>query len=373
MTNSEFDKRLSDIVSEETIPYNEDNWELMQQKLDSNKGNDKKLLLLPLLYKKTAAAAVLAATITAWYLYPSQKQNTIVSTSTPSAQTFATPSTKTEITTATESTIINNTNNKQNYTAVSEKEILHNRAEEEQSHYEKRHADSSHIATVNDAPAFQFDKPGFRKERNNGYLPLYDDAPHMQRTVFGINTGMAMYRNHNSFAAGLSISNKLSNRVSISTGIGFVQGQQDVTVKHVTITEEDIIKPSTVDDTVMKITTVSERYEQYSKRLPYLQFNPSISVKVFDKIYATVGADVQRIITSQNTIDTINKHLAEGNKKIATTDFGATASLNYMVTRNIGMGITYRHSLLNKSNDGKEYIKRNYFLVQLQYVFNRKR
>lgn len=368
MTNSEFDKRLSDIVSEETIPYNEDNWERMQQRLDTKSKPDK-LLLLPLLYKKTAVAAALAASVTAWYLYPSHNENTVVSTTThtkqPTIEYTTTPETITTTNTLPATPIL--TQEAKN----TEKTILEKRNVAEQSNYNETKQSNNNIAT-NESPVFQFDKPGFKRETNNGYLPLYDDAPHIQRTVFGINTGMAMYRNHNSFAAGLSISNKISNRISISAGLGFVQGQQDVTVKHITITEEETIVPSSADDTIMKITTVSERYEQYSKRLPYLQFNPSISVKVFDKLYANVGADVQRIIASQNTIDTINKHLAEGNKKIATTDFGATASLNYMVTRNIGMGVTYRHSLLNKSSDGKEFIKRNYFLVQLQYVFNRK-
>lgn len=366
MTNSEFDKRLSDIVSEETIPYNEDNWARMQQRLDENiKLN--KLLLLPLLYKKTAAAAAIAAAITAWYLYPASTENIIATNTKTTPQTVieknSTPQTITASNTLQSVPLL-----LQQTAAKTEKEILEKRTETEQSQFDAKHS----TTVLNNTPAFQFDKPGFKKEKNSGYLPLYDDAPHTQRTVFGINTGMAMYRNHNSFAAGLSISNKISNRVSVSAGLGFVQGQQDVTVKHISITEEEVIVPSDVTDTIMKITTVSERYEQFSKRLPYLQFNPSISVKVFDKIYATVGADVQRIITSQNTIDTINKHLAESNKKVAATDFGGTVSLNYMVTKNIGMGLTYRYSLLGKSNDGKEYVKRNYFMVQLQYVFNRK-
>lgn len=367
MTNSEFDRRLSDIVSEETIPYNEDNWQRMQQRLDTKSKPDK-LLLLPLLYKKTAVAAALAASVTAWYLYPSTNENTVVSTTThtkqPTIEYTTTPETIT--TTNTLSVAPIQTQEAKNI----EKTILEKRNVAEQSNYNETKQSNNNIAT-NENPAFQFDKPGFKKETNNGYLPLYDE-PYSRRTTFGINTGMAMYKSHNSFAAGLSISNKISNRISISVGLGFVQGQQDVTVKHVTITEEDVIVPSDVTDTVMKITTVSERYEQYSKRLPYLQFNPSVSVKVFDKLYANLGADVQRIIASQNTVDTINKHLAEINKRVATIDFGATASLNYMVTRNIGMGVTYRHSLLNKSSDGKEFIKRNYFLVQLQYVFNRK-
>ena len=77
MTNSEFDKKLSDIVSEEIIPYNEDNWQRMQHMLD-NKQKPKTLLLLPLLYKKTAAAAAIAAAITAWYLFPATNNETII-------------------------------------------------------------------------------------------------------------------------------------------------------------------------------------------------------------------------------------------------------------------------------------------------------
>ncbi len=366
MTNREFDKRLSDIVSEEMIPYNEDNWERMQHMLDS-KQKPKTLLLLPLLYKKAAAAAAIAAAITAWYLYPNAnketiivnnniQQNAIEYTTTPEAITATNNvpiSTRVQIQTA----------------KTTEKAILDKRTVAEQTNYEAEQKNIP-IATNNE-PAFQFDKPGLKKEHTEYILPLYDE-PRARTTTFGINTGMAMYKNHNSFAAGLSISNKLNKRITLTAGLGFVQGQQDVSVKHTTVTEEEVIVPSDITDTVMKLTTVSERYEQYSKRLPYLQFNPSVSVKVFDKLYVNAGADVQRIITSQNTIDEINKHLAENNKQVPATDFGATAGIGYMVTKNIGMGATYRHSLMNKTSDGKEYIKRNYFMVQLQYIFNRK-
>lgn len=365
MTNSEFDKRLSDIVSEETIPYNEDNWDRMQHMLDS-KQKPSKLLLLPLLYKKTAAAAAIAAAITAWYLYPVTNNETIVVNNNTHTQQNTI-----EYTTTPETITANNvpvSTTVQIQTAkTTEKVILEKRTVAEQSNYEADQKNEN-VATYNQ-PVFQFDKPGYKKEKNNTEWMLYDE-PRVRRTTFGINTGMAMYRKYNSFAAGLSVSNKLGKRITLNAGLGFVQGQQDVSVKHITVTEEEVIVPSQVTDTIMKLTTVSERYEQYSKRLPYLQFNPSISVKIFDKLYVNAGADIQRIITSQNTIDEINKHLAENNKQVPATDFGATAGIGYMVTKNIGMGATYRHSLMNKTSDGKGYIKRNYFMVQLQYIFN---
>lgn len=367
MTNREFDKRLSDIVSEEMIPYSEDNWERMQHMLDS-KQKPKTLLLLPLLYKKTAAAAAIAAAITTWYLYPVTNQETIIVNN--NIQQNAIEYTTTpEASTATNNVPISTSVQIQT-AKTTEKVILEKRVVAEQSNYEAEQKNTP-VATNNE-PAFQFDKPGLKKEHTEYILPLYDE-PRVRSTTFGINTGMAMYKNHNSFAAGLSISNKLSKRITLTAGLGFVQGQQDISVKHITVTEEEVVISSTVDDTIKRTTTtISEKYEQYSKRLPYLQFNPSVSVKVFDKLYVNAGADVQRIITSQNTIDEINKHLAESNKQVPATDFGATAGIGYMVTKNIGIGATYRHSLMNKTSDGKEYIKRNYFMVQLQYIFNRK-
>lgn len=367
MTNSEFDKRLSDIVSEEAIPYNEDNWQSMQHMLDS-KQKPKTLLLLPLLYKKTAAAAAIAAAITAWYLYPATNNETTIVNNNTYTQQNTTEYTTTPETTATANNISVSTAVQIQTAKTTENAILEKRAVAEQTNYEAAQKNEN---VANNQASFQFDSPSYKKEKNNIAWMLYDE-PRARRTTFGINTGMAMYRNHNSFAAGLSISNKLSKRITLNAGLGFVQGQQDVSVKHVTVTEEEVIVTSDVTDTVLKLTTVSERYEQYSKRLPYLQFNPSVSVKLFDRLYVNAGADVQRIITAQKTIDDINKHLAENNKQVAATDFGATAGMGYMVSKNIGMGITYRHSLMNKTSDGKEYVKRNYFMVQLQYVFNRK-
>lgn len=368
MTNSEFDKKLSDIVSEETIPFNEDNWGHMQQMLDGKSNNRRLLIAIPFLAKPyAAAAAVIVAIATAWYLYPQQEEIITVKNNNHTIQQIiertTTPS-KTETPSYTPTLP---------HTPVAKQEMTAQSTQPANRNHVIVNPSSDIIAPAEEKTVFNFQQPIDKKSRNT-IIPQYDiyEERKLKTTSFGLHTGMAVYRNRNSFAAGITMQNRLNSKLSIQTGLGYVHGKQDISIKHITVTETEVITPTDTSYTTHIEKTITERYEQQSRNLPYIQVNPGVSVQVFRKLYAVAGADVQRVVADKKTINEINHHLADAGKKVPETDFGGTLSMNYMVTKNIGMGVTYRQSLLHKSNDGKEYIKRNYFLVQLQYAFNRR-
>lgn len=370
MNNSEFDKEIIRVVADEIIAFDEANWERMQSMLDGKKENMHKMMLLPVLYKSYAAAAtILFAVISILSLY-TPKENIVVRQITNNKQEPPATNEPSSAVNHQPTTVQIATANKQFNT---EKALVSQRNETEDVAKQVTDKTPDAIAkednTHLDKPIQQL--PSTKKEN---ILPLflpYTDHKTYAKTTFGINTGMAVYQSYNSFAAGIMLNNRLNSRVSIQTGLGFVQGRQDISIKHVNVTEEPIVIITDTSQTSGVQRTVTERYEQQSSNLPYIQFNPGVSIKLYKKLYVVAGVDIQRVITDDATINTINEHLATTGKKLPKTDVGATVNLSYLLTKNIGAGISYRNSFAGKADNNTTYIQRNYFLIQMQYIFNR--
>ncbi len=369
MNNSEFDKEITRVVADEIIAFDEANWERMQSMLDGNKENMHKMMLLPVVYKSYAAAAtILFAVISVLSLY-TPEENAVVHQITNKQESPApyTPSSYVNHQPATAQI----TTTYKHFDTQKVPVPLKNKTEE----FTKQEIDST-TKTIAKEETKSVDKtnemlPSIKKHNTLPlYLP-YTDNETYAKTTFGINTGMAMYQSYSSIAAGIMLNNRLSGSVSIQTGLAFVQGKQNVSVKHITVTEEPIINTSDTSQTVGIMRTVTERYEQQSRNLPYIQFNPGVSIKLYKKLYVVAGVDIQRVITDDATINTINEHLATTGKKLPKTDVGATVNLSYLLTKNIGAGISYRNSFAGKADNNTTYIQRNYFLIQMQYIFNR--
>ena len=366
MTNNEFDEKISNIVSEETLPFNEGNWVRMQQKLDKTRNH--KFIVMPFLYKSYAAGLFLMIA-TAYYFYSQQRDEVInkaisnIDQLNFGKEEYPTKQTNQVNTSAKSITPIlaKNTKRKNAATEFNKDEIVFDNVVDTNT--------SVKTSVVANA------KNNFGKnEQPKTVLPFenYDPVLKQRRITFGINTGMALYQSYNSFAAGLTIKNKVTKNISIQTGLGFVQGHQNITVKHVIITETPVIIPSDTGQTPTMHKTISESFEEYSRNLPYIQFNPGISIQIYKRLHGVVGIDIQRIVINTSTLDSINQHLAVTGKKVPQTDAGITLNMSYLITRNIGVGISYRNSLAGKAKDNTEYIKRNYSLIQVQYLFNRR-
>ena len=375
MTNNEFDRKINEVVSDETIPFSEENWGRMQQMLD--KKSPRRLILLPLFYKPIAAAAAMVAVVVTVYFATrpgddiiqqqvnnSQNQPAIVKKSIPqtteakedTAQPviIMQPSIQPAHHNAPQPLVRHEKSNEQKVPPVAEDNIA---------------PQQEHIAVT---PQDKTQPHKSNKPTQQFAYPHYDDeeAGRQSKLTVGINSGMTFYQSQNNFAAGLVVKNKLSRRLSVQAGVGFVQSRQNATIKNVVVTEEPIISPSDTSFILGYETTVTETYEAYSKNLPYIQFNPGVSIAVFNRMSATVGVDLQKAAVSNSVIDTLNKHLMAEGKKMPSIDAGLTFNLNYNITKNIGFGVSYRNSMAGKASDNIQYIKRNYFLVNLQYIFN---
>jgi len=363
VNNNEFDKRIADIVAGEDIPFNEDNWAAMQHML--GKKGPRKLLLLPfLLNPYSAAAAVFLIIITSVYFLvnqPVESANDIVTTHQPAVEHI--PVDELPDTASYNITPLVNATPKQ--------KVKKRVAEVEQP------VIAAHITTedssmpVKKTVVAQEPKPHKADKQLRDYFPVSDDedARH-NKLVFGINSGVALYESNNSFTAGLLVKNRINEKLSVQVGLSFVQGRQNISSRRVDVAEHMAWVNTDTGMVPGLATTVTERYEEYSRNLPYIQFNPSVSVKIFRKLYGAVGADVQRLIINKTTLDTMNKHLGEAGRKVPQTDAGITLNMGYNITKNIGFGISYRSSLAGVATGKVQYVKRNYFLVQLQYLFN---
>lgn len=370
MIHNDFDNKLNQVVSEESVPFNEENWKRMQQMLD--KKASRRLMVLPVFLKTaTATAAAIAVIVSVYFATRPEHKNL--------ANHTPVPSSGQDVVLRDTSTVVNETASalpttqgaqssavrkvkKTTITATSDikKEDTPVAIDEASPNEEK------HIA--NTSPRVQPEKNTKMDDQPGYFLP--DEPDEQSRISLGINSGMAFYDAQNSFAAGLVVKGRINSRVSLQAGLGFVQTRQTVTTTQYMVTEEHIVVFSDTSQTAGVQRTVTESTEEYSKNLPYIQFNPGVSVLVFKKLGVTVGADLQKAAVSNSVIDTLNKRLETTGKKMPSIDAGLTLNLNYNITRNIGFGVSYRNSILNKAPGDMVYVKRNYFMLQLQYVFH---
>ncbi len=368
MSNNEFDQKIADIVAGEDIPFNEDNWAAMQHMLE--KKDSRKLLLLPFLFNPySASAAVLLIMITSVYFLVRQPAESvtgnIVSTHQPAVEHLPVPELP--------DTILHNAVPVAKAAYVADKQkarkpvaeveqpimVAHTTTEDSSMPVEKA------VAETQEPKPHKVDKP-----LRDYFTVLDEEDTRHNKLVFGINSGVALYESNNSFAAGLLVRNRINEKLSAQVGLSFVQGRQNISTRQVNVVEHMAWVNTDTGMVRGVATTVTESYEQYSRNLPYIQFNPSISMKIFRKLYGAVGADVQRLIINKTMLDTMNKHLGEAGKKVPQTDAGITLNMSYSITKNIGFGVSYRSSLAGAATGKVQYVKRNYFLVQLQYLFN---
>lgn len=364
MTNKEFDKKVFDIVAEEVIPFNEDNWADMQQMLDKKK--PRRLMLIPLLYKPYAAAAILLAVVGTLYFFM-QQETGVVNNQMATIQD--------QVIKYQDPPIIQNESRinvapARNTARIDNQQKIKATEEAMQPVLAAIVTDTAeHVNNV--ATTATKNSPEKKHIPSNVLYPPIDYTDKLHRRItLAINTGMALYQSYNSFAAGLVVKNKITERISIQACVGFVQGRQDVSVKRVDITEIPVIEESDTGQTIQVQRTITERYEEYSRNLPYIQFNPSVSVQIFKRLHGAVGVDIQRLVINKTGLDTMNRHLGEVGKKVPETDAGITLNTNYHITKNISFGLSYRSSLAGAATKDIEYIKRSYFLMQLQYIFN---
>lgn len=105
---------------------------------------------------------------------------------------------------------------------------------------------------------------------------------------------------------------------------------------------------------------------QKAKDFYYIQFNPTIGLKLSKKLSAAAGPDFQQAMRDNATDKTI-AFSKDGNVKyIPDMDMGITGKLEYSVTPNIQTGVIYREGV--NSIVDKQYFNRRYVQVQLKYT-----
>lgn len=368
MTNKEFDLALQQIEASETFPFDEHNWDSLNKRLDNKER--RKLLLLPFLNAKQWAAAAFAGSlivITSLYIHyaishhennPNQSIAESIASNTPVKPTAHNNTPKTRTAAKLNAYTTRNT-------APITRQLISKQEPENTINNEATNI----IDTSKDLPVADSKKQitdAFKKTEPRPYYFMEELPSHAHKMGLSLNGGIGV-SGGGAIAAGVIFRNRLSRTISLETSIGYAQGSQNILVKN----EGLAFDPgNSAHDTshVMGVTSEESKtwYEQHKRTLPYLQFSPALSIKVHQKIRATIGVDLQRLLIDARKLDDINDELRSSNKKLPQLDPGVTAGLSYAITKRIGAGVAYRQSVVNITS-GKDYISRNYFLVQVQY------
>jgi len=358
---------LQQIEASETFPFDEHNWDSLNQRLDNKER--RKLLLLPFLITKQWAAAACAGSlivITSLYIY-----NVVGKHEGNSNQSVVRNTTSTiSVTPAhTNTNDIKKVSKLIAYSSVNTVTITRQSLPSHEAESVVNNNTTNTIDTSKNLPVADSKKEiadAFKKIKQPPYSFMEELPSQGHKMGLSLNGGIGV-SGGGAIAAGVSFRNRLSRTISLETSIGYAQGNQNVQVKNNALAFDP---GNSANDTshVMGVTSEESKtwYEQHKRTLPYLQFSPALSIKLHPKINATIGADLQRLLIDGRKLDEINDELRSSNKKLPQLDPGVTAGLSYAFTKRIGAGIAYRQSVVNITS-GKDYISRNYFLVQVQY------
>lgn len=369
MTNNEFDTSLQKIASEEVLPFDERNWELLKARLDEKPNRKALLLLFPFSIKQWAAAACLTLGLGAgiWH-FSTNKTNGPVVTSTEKKQTpsfIPSPA----------ATVQDTNNSITNIPAVTDKQNI----QHSPTPLYKSSIATADTTVPNSAPPIPTlenanntalnSVPKLNNKQQKEPLPFNDYyEPKTDKSVsLSINGGLA-FQNSNNIAAGVTIRNRVSRTISIETNLRYVQGQQSIPFKNEKITEVPRVVLTDTGSMMEIDRQVETWYEQHNRSTPYLQLNPAVNIKLHKKINSSIGLDVQKILVANSTLASWNEKLAIESKKIPEVDPGVVLNINYSLTKRIGCGVAYRESMLNLGGGNMKYINRDYFMIQLQYA-----
>ena len=258
MTNNEFDTSLQKIASEEILPFDERNWELLKARLDEKPNRKALLLLFPFSIKQWAAAACLTLGLGAgiWHFSTNKTNEPIVAATETMQQknipqVNSTTTIDTNSTTAATPVIVSNQNAKPHTNPVHQQNTAAANTNTQPHTIPVPAPESNSNIALHTAPQNNRKQP-------NQPLPFHDyyEPKTEKRTSLAVNGGL-VFQNRNNIAAGVTIRNRVSRTISIETNLRYMQGQQAIPFKNEKVTETPRIVTT---DTGATITGEMDRH-----------------------------------------------------------------------------------------------------------------
>lgn len=368
MAKTDFDNELQKKFTEETLPFNEHQWQQLQARLDKK---ERGMLLLPFIpagYRPMAAAAsVVFVIIVVLFMIPQPEKGTVEKNITVIENKQAlTPEVTDEI----------NTDAIPVETRTVVKQVAKPRVTHTIHDIIRNDIDTTTVmkqpVVYNEEPVQTIAKQG--RQLKEG-LPRFDfnELPQNYKNdmSLSLNGGLTLVESGRGFQAGIAIRNNVSHNISIETSVSYLHGSQQVFNKNELIKIEEVIVQSDTGSYQSYDTTVIAWLESSSRNLPYAQLSTALSLRVHKKLNLSLGPDLQKVLLTGDNLSSLNKQLSAETKKVPSWDVGVGLRVQYILTKRIGCGISYRESITDIINPGEHYVNRDYVLFQLQYILVR--
>lgn len=368
MAKTDFDNELQKRFAEEDLPFNEQHWQELQARLDKK---DRRVLLLPFIpagYRRVAvAASVVFVIMIVWFVIP-QSEKSIVENNIAVIETVqdVAPEVISENT-------ADVTPMKTN-TAV--KKVLKPRVINRKHDVIGNNIDTTKVAQQGLADDEEpVRKATGKSSQTKGKYPRFDFNELPQKydnnMSLSLNGGLTFVESGRGFQAGIAIKNNISHNISIETSVSYLHGSQHVINKNERIKVEEVIMPSDTGSYQTYDTTIITWFNGASRNLPYVQLATSMSLRLNKKLNVSLGPDLQKVLLTDDNLDSLNKQLSLETKKVPAWDFGVGMRIQYALTNRIGCGLSYRESITGLVSPDENYVNRDYVLFQLQYILVR--
>ncbi len=368
MAKTDFDNELQKKFAEEPLPFNEDQWQELQARLDKK---ERRVLLLPFVpatYRQMAVAAtVVFAIVVIWLIVPqrekgiAEKNITVIEPKQPVASEVTPENNTDTILVATNATVkqvvkprvINTTH-----------DVIHDDIDTTTGVQQSFVEDDQPVRTT-----------AQQRRQPKGDLHRFDfnELPQKYNNdiSLSLNGGLTFIESGRGFQAGLAIKNSISHNISIETSVSYLHGSQHVFNRNERIEVEEVIISSDTGSYQSYDTTVVAWFERSSRNLPYAQLSTAMSLRLHKKLNISLGPDLQKVLLAGDNLAKLNDQLSHESKKVPSWDIGVGMRIQYALTKRIGCGVSYRESITDLVNPGDNYVNRDYVLFQLQYILVR--
>jgi len=370
MDNQEFDHALRNIMTGSKLPYNAAQWNRMNARLDAHYGAPSLLTrnrVLPLIRWTSLAVAACLFVLAAIYI---QKPGSPAGESATLTKAVIVPAIDDSPKMQDQEPAIPPTNNATLTPAPPIKDLAQTSRGASAKPFHETATATTHVparaSIVIPAKSDSSTQAFTKKDQIAFEKPLVtkfslhepeEDAPSAKdKIAFGVNGGYNIGRAKNNFTVGVTVKNKLGNRLVLETGLALVSGAY-----------ESHRPTGGVGFDNLSIASSARTYEPVANRLMYLQAAPSLSYRIYKGFSAGGGVDAQRLLGNNEKSVALNS-IGEQTASQPQWDFGLTARMDVQVARKLRAGMMYRESMRAITKGPTESAGRNYLLLQLSYT-----
>ena len=192
----------------------------------------------------------------------------------------------------------------------------------------------------------------------------------IKNSSIGVNGGYNFGTLNSGYAVAINAKKQISKNMFVGGAVGLAMNNfQSSSNTAVSMPLNNAMaRPTSTNQNAVNTPAITQTYHQ----LAYVQFNPTLGYNITPNLTFSVGGDVQRLVSNNDSRDANIIYNTSQNQSsvIPKTDIGLTSKTEFHINKNLSAGLLYRegmNNLLQSTNTDMSFLNRRYIQVQVAY------